>query len=102
MDLHCPKCGEPWDNDTFHDIAAENLAEMLSDGHGVVKPTTYAKVAADFRVRGCEALGTSHGEIDTETDSTFGLTRSEAAATLYELLGDDMDGAAAELYDLFG
>jgi hypothetical protein len=87
MDLYCPKCGEPWDNDEFHDVAAEI-------------DSTYAKVAADFRSRGCEALGTRHGDYQVETDSTYGLTAAQAAGALYELLGDDMDGAAAMLEDM--
>lgn len=87
MDLMCPRCGEPWDNDEFHEVAAET-------------GSTYAKVAAEFRLKGCEALGTSHSTPSTEKDRTYGLTRQDAATALYDLLGDDMDGAAAMLDDL--
>jgi hypothetical protein len=84
MDLYCPICGEPCENDYFHDVAK-------STGQ------TYSEVAADFRVRGCEAIESSHSKASTETDKGFGLTRQEAAGALYDLLGDDMDGAAAML-----
>lgn len=76
MDLYCSKCSEPVDNDYFHDRADEI-------------GSTYREVAADFRVRGCEALGWSHGE---------GAANPYADA-LYDLLGDDMDGAAAMMED---
>jgi hypothetical protein len=88
MDLYCPKCGEPWENDTFHEVADE-------------KGMTYQEVAAEFRINGCEAVGSSHNSPSTERDSTFGLTRQEAAGALYDLLGDDMDGAAAMMDDYF-
>jgi hypothetical protein len=77
MDLYCPKCAEPWDNDSIHDRAKE-----LGD--------TYTVVSADFRVNGCEALGSEHGE----------GTAPPGVGVVYELLGDDMDGAASEFEDL--
>lgn len=82
MDHYCPKCSEPVDNDYFHDIAEET-------------GQTYRAVAADFRVRGCAALGESHG---TGSANPY-------AEALYDLLGDDMDGAASMMSDypdLFG
>lgn len=77
MDLLCPKCSEPWDNDTFHDVAEDT-------------GSTYTKVAADFRRRGCEALGTTHGEMNPDP----------RVGALYDMLGDDMDGAAAMIEDM--
>ena len=91
MDVYCPKCGEPWDTDCFHDEAAASA-------------TTYARVSAAFRLNGCRTLasyGARCSEPSTATDTTFGLTRQAAAAALYSVLGDDMDGAASELSDLF-
>lgn len=94
MDIRCPKCGEPWDNDTIHERVAELNAETVGDAGQRLVHFSYRTVAADFRKRGCAALGTDcwNGAVDTEA--------AEAAATLYELLGDDMDGAAAMLDDL--
>lgn len=77
MDLYCPKCAEPWDNDSIHDRAKEI-------------GSSYKLVAAQFRGTGCEALGTSH----VEGSAPAGI------GVLYELLGDDMDGAASEFEDL--
>lgn len=93
MDLYCPtpNCGEPWDNDSLH--------ELVSDGDYA----TYAEAASAFRLLGCAAFGSRHNTAAPEEeprDAAFGLTRSEAAGALYDLLGDDMDGAASELADL--
>ena len=81
MDLYCPICGEPCDNDEFHDYAKQ-------------VGSTYAKVASDFRKRGCEAVDMTHSEVHDE-----GMANS--ARAMYELLGDDMDGAAAMLADVY-
>jgi hypothetical protein len=82
MDLYCPVCAEPIDNDEFHDVAAEI-------------GSTYSAVAADFRERGCKALpGSSTHCVPVQND------RTAAATAMYELLGDDMDGAAAMFEDL--
>lgn len=88
MDIRCPRCGEPWDFDTLHEAAAEN-------------DSTYEKVAADFRRRGCVALfgDACSPDPNEPVNPRTGLKASEAAATLYDLLGDDMDGAAALLED---
>lgn len=79
MDLPCKRCGEPWDNDEFHYVAEENGSD-------------YATVAADFRKLGCEAVTGRQCEAQ---DSRTTL----AASAMYELLGDDMDGAAAMIED---
>ena len=117
MNAYCPKCGEVWDHDTIHDVAERNY---LADGHppyyaseddrfarnkntewneevysGYYKTTLQA-----FQSTGCVALLGTCSEPSDDVDSTFGLTRQEAASALYEILGDDMDGAMAELEDL--
>jgi hypothetical protein len=78
MDVYCRHCGEPWDMDTFHDVAAE-------------EGTSYDVVARAFATQGCEAVGASHGEVDA--------ARAEIAGMAFDLLGDDIDGVAAELDD---
>jgi hypothetical protein len=68
--------------DYLHDVAAE-------------QNRTYTEVMRDFQQRGCEALGESHGEGES----------NPYADALYDLLGDDLDGAAAMMEDfpnLFG
>ena len=89
MDIYCPKCGEPWDIDSIHEEAQE-------------RGTTFEKVLRQFQVVGCSALGEPCSEPDTETDDSFGLTKAQASSALYEMLGDDIDGAASMLDDMFG
>lgn len=80
MDIYCPKmgCGEPVEIDYFHDVAEE-------------QGRTFREVQRDFQQRGCEALDMTHGE----SGSDIGMY----ADALYDLLGDDIDGAAAMLED---
>lgn len=119
MDVYCPRCGEPWDFDSLHDEAQARYGVPFyvqsgdryaidrtpnpaydSDAYSKV----YDLVRKEFQAQGCEAMREAFGahcsEPSTDTDSTFGLTRQEASAALYDLLGDDMDGAAAMLDDL--
>jgi hypothetical protein len=117
MDIYCPKCGEPTDMDSLHDEAqsqygtpyyvpaSDPYASRLEreqnpaydpEAYGVI----YKAVREKFQRVGCEALGMKHSEPRSDTDRTFGLRPQEAAAALYELLGDDMDGAAAMLDDM--
>jgi len=88
MDIMCPRCGEPWDNDELHEEASHRQEEGLN--------SSYATVAADFRVRGCGAFTAYGAECNAEA---LGSGRAAAASALYDLLGDDMDGAAAMLDD---
>lgn len=76
MDLLCPLCGEPWDNDELHHVAGK----------------TYRQALHDFQARGCLALGSRHS-------APANITAARAAAALYDILGDDADGAAAMLED---
>lgn len=129
MDLYCPICGESWDFDTLHEEAGlrygipyylEGVTGYDFEGpqKKIQNPSynsdeyqkVYKQVSAEFRMEGCRALklfnGTDKPEwckketADADRDRTFGLTRSEASAALYDLLGDDMDGAAAMLDDM--
>jgi hypothetical protein len=76
MDIYCPKCSEPVDTDYFHDIAEST-------------DSTWIEVSRAFQQIGCEALGDSHGEGES----------NPYASALYDLLGDDVDGAAAMMED---
>lgn len=80
MDIRCPKCGEPWDHDELHEQAS-------LDGR------SYDDVAAEFRARGCAAFDGARCTVPADSEM------AEAAQTLYDLLGDDMDGAASMLED---
>ena len=82
MDLYCPKCGEPVELDHLHDVAA--VAEM-----------TFGEIYEDFMRRGCPA-------VDSSCSSEADHERAEAAAVLFETLGDDCDAIAALMEDIFG
>jgi hypothetical protein len=81
MDLICGKCAEPTDNDCLHDLVADGMYD------------TYSDAAAAFRQKGCEALGEKHNP------ATLNSYRALAADAMFDLLGDDMDGAAAMMDD---
>ena len=84
MDLLCPKCSEPWDNDTLHEMVEEGAFP------------NYDAAAKDFRKNGCETFGSSHNAALAK-GRPFA---AQAASALYDILGDDMDGAAAMLEDM--
>jgi hypothetical protein len=92
VDVICPRCGECWGYpDVMHDEAAERERQGLEGA-------TFAAVVADFQRRGCAALEASCGAGECEPvddDATA------AARATYEVLGPDMDGAAA-MFDDFG
>jgi hypothetical protein len=85
LDVYCKVCGEPWDNDELHEVEG----------------MTYLQASRKFRAEGCGAVfGTECSpRNDSVTHPNFGLTLEEAADVLYDLLGDDMDGATAMLED---
>lgn len=88
MDLYCPRCGEPWDLDTLHE---ETAARIQNVRVALPYETAFAEVRRDFQQRGCAALGEPRC-LDRDGTATV-------AAAVYELLGDDLDGAAAMLDD---
>ncbi len=104
MDIRCPKCGEPWDFDELHDEVRlrQHGATPWKDLDGTYHQEVYDKyfkpVMRDFQRIGCEVFGSKHGDMGDELSSR-GLSAAETASALYELLGDDLDGAAAMLED---
>lgn len=86
MDIYCPKCAEPWDIDSLHD-AADDLN------------STFDQVRVRFQQVGCVALGMPVTcEPAKDPAATF---RAEVAGVMYDLLGDDIDGAASMFEDYF-
>lgn len=79
MNNLCPICAEPVDNDELHSYAKEI-------------ESTYRAVAADYRQRGCKAIGMKH-------TSNSSSPVAALARVVYDTLGDDMDGAMAEFAD---
>jgi hypothetical protein len=121
MDIYCPRCGEPWDFDSLHDEAQARYGipyyvpepdryAMVGPGRRTQNPEydsdaydrVFAKVRSEFQRNGCEAMHAAFGAHCSEpsTETRQGLTRQEASSVLYDLLGDDMDGAAAMLDDM--
>lgn len=120
MDIYCPTCGEPWEMESLHEEAQERYeipyynylpgydTGILGQGTKEKNPNydseayqkVYQQVSAEFRREGCKALK-SFGNMNCkpkERDSED-LTMAEAASAMYDILGDDMDGAAAMLED---
>lgn len=85
MDIICPIDGEPWDFDSLHEEAAES-------------GRTYTEVMRDFQQRGCVALETAFGPMRCERDESSAY-RAMVAEAMYDLCGDDMDGAASMMED---
>ncbi len=78
-DVYCSKCNEPVDVFEFHDVAEE-------------QNKTYSEVSAAFRNSGCSALGWS-------CSNNISADRGMKLDALYDLLGDDIDGAASLIED---
>ena len=81
MDIYCPKCGEPWDHDALHDMWARG------------KKVPYAQACKAFQTKGCRAFAGARCNTDKDTE------RALRAKVVYDVLRDDMDGAAAILSD---
>jgi len=72
-DLYCKRCGEPWE---FYYVQHEMTEEERSDFHkGVCCPSCKGK------------------EVNKRP------LRAEIASALHDVLGDDLDGLAAEMQD---
>lgn len=82
MDIICPTCGEPWDNDSLH--------EVVADGDF----PTYKAAYTAFRTKGCGVAFASWG-VSTCVPDDKATLRGELA----DLLGDDSDGYASLLDD---
>ena len=76
MDIFCPRCGEPMDHDELHEV------EGMS----------YQEASQAFRTYGCEGIGF---RCNTEANRS----RAMVAQAAYDILGDDMDGAASMFDD---
>jgi hypothetical protein len=89
MDIYCTRCGEPWELDTFHDVA---------DELGV----SFNAALARFRAEGCAGTGWCDPcERVADGPARF---RADAMAVMSDLFGDDIDGIASDLadFDRFG
>lgn len=88
MDIRCPKCGEPWDFDSLH----EETEYRTESSGGAAYEDAFRTVRRDFTRRGCAAL-TAYGA------RCAGGAAHPGIGVIYELMGDDIDGAASFLED---
>lgn len=79
MDILCPKCAEPWEIDSLHEVAED---------HG-----GFDAAYKSFRTQGCGVAFSSWG-----TAMCNPVDRPELYE-LADLLGDDVDGYAAMIED---
>jgi hypothetical protein len=125
MDMICPRCTEPWDNDSLHEEVEARASYGLTLEHdGSV--ADYRQVAAEFRQYGCgfalaSFIGGREGYlarwdwtpiIRTNPDGSNTIStkrrvscvkvssmRQAAASALADLLGDDTDGYMSMMDD---
>ena len=83
MDVRCPRCSEPWDISELHYV-------YRGDEH-----IPFDEARETFYKIGCAAFD---GDTQPSCNGRVSMT-TEAAAVIYDLLGDDADGAAALLDD---
>lgn len=80
MDIYCPRCAEPWDNDEMHYTAEEF-------------ETTYEKVKAAFRSVGCAVF---EGEFENPVCEAVRDDRTALIGAAMDL-SDHADDWAADL-----
>lgn len=111
MDIICRVCGEPWEHDCLHDVAGADFAKaegMTYKEYMAIEPDSrvreakyspfYKNVLHAFQSEGCKALESEYGPQNHCVPKES--KRTAAASAMYDLLGDDMDGAASMLADL--
>lgn len=86
MDIYCPRCGEPWGIDELRDVETVD---------GV--PMTFAQARKLFFGKGCGAVF-GYGR-PCEPANDVMRSRAGVAGMLADLLGDDVDGIAADMED---
>jgi hypothetical protein len=82
MDLICHRCGEPWELDYFHDVAAD-------------QEISFEVAVKAFRKDGCVAVTQTKCCEVNDLDG-LGLAISDPG----DLLGPDVDGFAALVEDM--
>jgi hypothetical protein len=101
-DIHCQRCGEPWDtyhlrHDAIHET--ELSEEERRTWNGILSP----RVRAAFQEAGYE-FGSSVYSVTRcpccEAGMRLNEDHHEKVETIHDLLGDDFDGIQAEMEDL--
>jgi hypothetical protein len=107
MDIYCPVCGEPWDHDSLHDVAGERYGIPFylneDDRRNYRRNPSYNSddyqkfyqaVVKEFQTKGCKAIDPETSWCKPKKNDTTAM-----AQAAYELLGDDLDGAASMMDD---
>jgi hypothetical protein len=91
MDIKCRICGEPWDMDCIHEAIAEDISRdaVRAMSQEMYEKEFYNPKKEAFFSKGCSVLGGRCSS--TKADPIVGM--------LYEVLGDDLDGAGAMMED---
>lgn len=89
MDIYCPKCGEPLETASLHEIDGMTYEEARDAFFNGLKSPLTGK-----RIVGCAAIGYRHNESSPE-----GEFRGQLTSALSDMLGDDIDGIANSLDD---
>lgn len=116
MDIYCTLCGEPWDLDSIHDAVAERFEKngvgpwdvetkpeaepwQIRRENGLyhnqkIYEKYFHQVKDEFVAKGCITLGG-----DGEWCKTHTKKNSYVTQMIYEIMGDDIDGAASMFED---
>jgi len=101
MDIYCPRCGEPWDIYSLTDDMTPEEARDLKAGRGcpccIGREACQREETCDvcplYQLDGLSYTGRCRANCFKVPE------RAEVSAVMLDLLGDDIDGAAALLED---
>lgn len=84
MDIYCPRCGEPWDIDSLHDLVEARAFPTFDAARKV------------FASKGCGVAFESWGQSPCVAANN---DRTALIQAVFELGGGDIDGIASDLSD---
>lgn len=97
MDLYCKRCGEPWEMDYVqHDMT---ILERVAFNKGDGCPCCIDKQICDLKIPCSECEHQQEDRYSCRLNKFKRPYRAEIAEALGDLLGDDIDGLAAEMED---
>jgi len=102
VDVYCKRCGEPWDvYGVEHGDMDDHERRRFWAGEGC--PSCFGKepCTADYDCDECPEFDRSIFSCLANRDKNLARQafRAQVTAALHEILGDDIDGLAAELED---
>lgn len=91
MDIYCPRCGEPWEIDSLHELIEEQIA-VIGPISNEEYEDRFNQKRKEFRSVGCNVFNTKHN---------VPANRNVAAISqvAFDLMGDDIDGIASMMDD---